>query len=47
MCQPIADWLAQSFVRAAGLGAVAMAEDIQMPHMIPQSHWKKDGSSIR
>jgi CRISPR-associated protein Cas1 len=37
ICQPIAEWLAQSFFRAAGLGAVATAGDgmIQMPHMIP------------
>jgi hypothetical protein len=37
VCQPIADWLAQSFFRAAGLGAVATVEDgmTQVPHMIP------------
>jgi hypothetical protein len=37
VCQPIADWLAQRFFRAAGLGAVATVEDgmMQMPHMIP------------
>jgi hypothetical protein len=36
-CQPIADWLAQSFFRAAGLRAVATAEDVRIhaPHTIP------------
>jgi hypothetical protein len=36
-CQPIADWLAQSFFRAAGLGAVATGADgrIHAPHTIP------------
>jgi CRISP-associated protein Cas1 len=36
-CQPIADWLAQSFFRAAGLRAVATTEDgrIHAPHTIP------------
>ena len=43
MCQPIADWLAQSFVRAAGLGAVATVEDgmTQVPHMIPPKPLEK------
>jgi hypothetical protein len=36
-CQPIAEWLAQSFFRAAGLGTVTTAEDgrIHAPHTIP------------
>jgi hypothetical protein len=36
-CQPIADWLAQSFFRAAGLRAVPTAKDgrIHAPHTIP------------
>jgi hypothetical protein len=36
-CQPIADWLAQSFFRAAGLGAMLTVEDgmIQVPQTIP------------
>jgi hypothetical protein len=36
-CQPIANWLAQSFFRAAGLRAVAKAEDgrIHAPHTSP------------
>jgi hypothetical protein len=37
VCQPIADWLAQSFFRAAGLGAVVTVDDcmIQVPQTIP------------
>ena len=36
-CQPIADWFAQSFFRAAGVSAVTTAEDgmIHAPHTIP------------
>jgi hypothetical protein len=36
-CQPVANWLAQSFFRAAGLGGVATGEDgrIHAPHTIP------------
>jgi hypothetical protein len=36
-CQLIAEWLAQSFFRAAGLGTVTTAEDgrIHAPHTIP------------
>jgi hypothetical protein len=37
VCQPIADWLAQSFFRAAGLGAVVTVDDcmIHVPQTIP------------
>jgi hypothetical protein len=48
VCQPIADWLAQSFFRAAGLGAVVTVDDgmIQALQSIPPKHlgegWKFD-----
>jgi CRISPR associated protein Cas1 len=42
-CQPIAGWLAQSFFRAAGLGAV-MGEDgrIHAPHRIPPKPFEQE-----